>query len=163
MLAKITQPTNDFYALARYLVSGKSGKPHPDRVAWTLPHNLPFDDIDLAAKMMEATAHLSARTKNAAYHVIVGWGLDEHPTPEQMQEIAVKTLEKAGLGEHEAFIMGHGDTAHKHLHMMINRVHPETGRAWRTSHDYAHFDRIMRTLSDDYGVQIRACPSLQSR
>jgi len=35
--------------------------------------------------------------------------------------------------------------------MMINRIHPETGRAWSTSHDWRRFDRIMRQLSDDYG------------
>lgn len=49
--------------------------------------------------------------------------------------------------------MGHGDKAHAHLHMMINRIHRETGRAWSTSHDYRRFDCIMKQLSDEHGFR----------
>jgi hypothetical protein len=53
--------------------------------------------------------------------------------------------------------MGHGDKAHPHLHMMINRVHPETGRAWSDAHSERRFDAIMRELSEAYGF--RAVPT----
>ncbi len=153
MLAKIVPPTNDFHALARYLVEGATKPPNPDRVAWVFGHNLPTDDPDLAATLMTATAQRSKRCKKAAYHAMIAWAPNERPTPEQMQEIARKTLELAGLGEHQALVMGHGDTPHRHLHMLINRVHPTTGRAWETKHDYALFDRIMRQLSDEHGFR----------
>lgn len=55
---------------------------------------------------------------------MIAWPPDERPLPEMMQEIARKTLELAGLGEHQALIVGHGDAEHRHLHAMINRVHP---------------------------------------
>ncbi|NOU06590.1 MAG: relaxase/mobilization nuclease domain-containing protein, partial [Hyphomicrobiaceae bacterium] len=42
---------------------------------------------------------------------------------------------------------------HRHMHMMINRVHPVTGKAWSTSHDFKRFDRIMRALADEYGFE----------
>jgi len=152
VLASIAPATNDFHALARYLVIGKPATtPHPDRVAWILPHNIPTDDPERAARIMQATAGLSARTRNAAYHLMVAWHENERPTPEQMQEIALETLELAGLGEHQALIMGHGDRPHRHLHMLINRVHPETGKAWHQAHDYARLDAIMRQLSEAYG------------
>lgn len=153
MLASVAPPTNDFHALARYLVHGKTKPTHPDRVAWTLAHNLPTDDPEQAAALMSATAGLSKRTQNAAYHLMIAWHERERPTPETMQEIARKTLEMADLGEHQALIMGHGDTPHRHLHMLINRVHPTTGKAWKTSHDFARFDAIMRQLSEDYGFE----------
>lgn len=153
MLANVVPPTNDFHALARYLVEGDTKPAHPDRVAWILAHNLATDDPQLAAGIMTATAHLSRRCKNAAYHTMIAWAPDEKPSPEIMQEIALKTLGLAGLAEHQALIMGHGDKPHAHLHMLINRVHPTTGRAWDTKHDYALFDRIMRQLSDEYGFQ----------
>lgn len=153
MLANVVPPTNDFHALARYLVEGDSKPAHPDRVAWILAHNLMTDDPELAAGIMTATAQLSRRCKNAAYHAMIAWAPHEKPTPEIMQEIALKTLGLAGLAEHQALIMGHGDKPHAHLHMLINRVHPDTGRAWDTKHDYALFDRIMRQLSDEYGFQ----------
>jgi hypothetical protein len=151
MLANIVPPTNDFHALARYLVHGKPGtKASPDRVAWIRTHNL---HPELAATLMMATAQLSKRCKNAAYHAMIAWHPDEKPTPEQMQLIAKRTLELAGLGEHQTLIMGHGDTPHQHLHMLINRVHPTTGKAWDTKHDYRRFDTIMRQLAEEHGFR----------
>lgn len=152
MLANLTPPTNDFFAIARYLVHGKPGtKPLPRRVAWVKTRNLPTDDPELAATYMTATARLSRRIRKAAYHAIISWHQAENPSPEIMQEIADATLELAGLGEHEALIMGHGDKPHPHLHMLVNLIHPGSGRAWSSSHDYRRFDDIMRKLSDVYG------------
>lgn len=153
MLAVVVPPTNDFFALARYLVHGKTRPTPANRVAWTIAQNLPTDDPELAARFMTATAELSPRCRKAAYHAMIAWAAHERPTPETMQEIARKTLDLAGLSEHQALIMGHGDKPHPHLHMLINRVHPVTGKAWRTSHDYKMFDRIMRQLSDEYGFE----------
>ena len=158
MLAKIEPAHADFFALARYLIEGNDRPTHPDRVAWMFAKNIPVDDDPmLAAKIMAATAELSARCSNPCYHMSINWEHAERPSPEIMQEIARRTLELAGLDEHQAFVMGHGDKAHPHLHMMINRVHPETGGAWSTSHDYRRFDRIMKQLADDYGFQHVPC------
>lgn len=151
MLAKVAPPSNDFHALARYLVRGKSGTPDPRRVAWLFTQNLPTDDPLLAAKYMEATAQLSARTRKAAYHLMIAWHSDERPTPEAMQDVARQTLQLAGLAAHQALVMGHGDKPHPHLHILLNRVHPDTGRAWKTAQDYARFDHIMRQLADAHG------------
>lgn len=151
MLAKVAPPSNNFHALARYLVRGKSGEPDLKRVAWLFTHNLPTDDPLLAAKYMEATAQLSARTRKAAYHLMIAWHADERPTPGAMQNVARQTLQMAGLAEHQALIMGHGDKPHPHLHILLNRIHPDTGRAWKTTHDFARFDRIMRDLAEAHG------------
>ncbi len=153
MLAQLEKPTHDFQALATYLIHGDTHPTPANRVAWTISQNLPTDDPLLAAHYMTATAELSRRCKNACYHAMIAWHPDERPSLEVMQEIARRTLGLAELGEHQTLIMGHGDKAHPHLHMMINRVHPETGRAWSTSHDYRRFDRIMKQLSDEYGFR----------
>lgn len=102
---------------------------------------------------MQATAALYKRTKKAAYHLMIAWHERECPTPEMMQEMALKTLALAGLAGHQALIMGHGDKPHRHLHMMINRVHPGSGKAWKHNQDFARFDAIMRQLSDEYGFE----------
>lgn len=153
MLAAVMPPHNDFHTLARYLLLGKNGKGSPERVAWVFAQNLPTDDPMLAATYMQATAERSRRCKNAAYHTIISWHEAERPSAKVMQEIARRTLDLAGLAGHQALVMGHGDTAHRHLHMMINRVSPVTGRAWSTSHDFKRFDRIMRELAGEYGFQ----------
>lgn len=154
MLAKIAPASNDFHALARYLVSGRPGTtPNPNRVAWTYAQNLPTNEPDLAATYMQATAQLSARIRNAAYHLMIAWHERERPDAELMQTVARRTLELAGLAEHQALFMGHGDTPHRHLHILLNRVHPDTGRAWKTSQDFARFDGIMKQLAAERGCE----------
>lgn len=154
MLVKVAPLTNDFHAMARYLVHGKAGtRPDPRRVLWAFGYNLPTDDPELAAKLMSATAALSPRTRKAAYHLMIAWHEQEQPTPQQMQDVARQTLALAGLGEHQALVMGHGDKPHPHLHILCNRVHPDTGRAWKASHDYARFDRIMCALAPEFGFE----------
>lgn len=153
MLANIEPAHNDFHALASYLVHGRERPTHPGRVAWLMAHNLPSDDPLRAAKIMTATAELSRRCRNACYHMSINWHPDEQPTPAIMQEITKRTLDLAGLGEHQALVIGHGDKPHAHCHLMINRVHPVTGRAWSTSHDWRRFDRIMKELAGGYGFR----------
>lgn len=150
MLAKIAPPGRDFKALCDYLMRGR-GSPVEERVSWTMARNLPTDDAELAAKLMAATARLSARTLKPVYHVMIAWAPQEQPDAEMMQTIATQALELTGLGEHQAYIVSHGDTAHRHLHMVINRVHPETGKAWRAAHDFKLFDRVMRQLAGAHG------------
>ncbi len=157
MLAKIAPLSSDFRGLARYLLEGSTRPIDPARVAWVASHNVPTRDARLAAVVMEATAQLSRRCAKPVYHLMLNWHPSERPAPEIMQEIARRTLEMAGLGEHQALVMGHGDTAHAHLHMMINRVHPETGRAWETKHDFQRFDRIMKALAEEYGFTPAPC------
>lgn len=151
MLAQAEKPTNDFFALARYLTHGRERPTSSDRVAWVLSQNLPDADPEMAARLMTASASGSRRCKDACYHLMIAWHERERPTPDVMQEIAVKTLHMAGLAEHQAFIMGHGDKPHPHLHIMLNRVSPLDGRAWKTSHDYRLWDRIMGQMSEEYG------------
>lgn len=153
MLAKIAPCSADFFALARYLRDGKGGTPGPDRVTWVMTHNLGTDDVELAAKYMAATAASSPRCKKPLYHLMVAWHARERPSEDVQREIALRTLQLAGLDEYQALVVGHGDTAHRHFHVMLNRVHPDTGRAWKTNDDYRKFDRIMRQLSDAYGFE----------
>ena len=39
------------------------------------------------------------------------------------------SLEALGLEGHEALIVAHDDTRHRHVHVVANRVDPETGKA----------------------------------
>lgn len=152
MLCKVAPVSSDFHALARYLLKGK-GDTHPDRVQWMFTQNLATDDPLLAARFMEATASRSTRCVKPVYHLMVAWHERERPSSDIMQEVARRTLEMAGLEGHQALVMGHGDTPHRHFHIMLNRVDPETRKAWKTSDDFKRFDRIMRILSDEYGFE----------
>src|SRR5699024_12371386 len=45
-------------------------------------------------------------------------------------KVAEGYLGHMGLEEHQALVVAHNDTAHPHVHIAVNRVHPERGKAW---------------------------------
>ena len=162
MLAKIKPSRNDFHTLARYLIDGDERPPNPKRVAWLFTHNLACeDDPMLAADYMAATAELSDRCRTPTFHMSVNWHESEHPSPEVMQEIARRVLDMSGLGEHQALVVGHADRPHKHFHIMANRVHPATGKAWSEWQSKLRFDRIMKQLADEYGFRYVPCHAVE--
>src|SRR5262249_46983421 len=60
--------------------------------------------------------------------VSLAWAPGETPTREAMCEAAASFLKAMGGGGHQALYVAHNDTCHPHLHVILNRVHPETGR-----------------------------------
>ncbi len=95
---------------------------------------------------MHVTAQVLSRCEKPVYHVSLSFDKKDAPTRTQMEGACDAVLRDLGLEDHQAFLEAHNDTAHPHVHMMINRVHPETGRAWSTSHDYRRIERTLRGL-----------------
>lgn len=68
--------------------------------------------------------------------ISLSWHPSETPTTEQMIAAADSYLTRMGWSEHQALYVGHNDTAHPHIHIILNRVHPETGRVLDDRNDY---------------------------
>jgi hypothetical protein len=58
----------------------------------------------------------------------LSWHKDDAPSPEHMIEAADAFLKHMKWDEHQAVIVGHNDTEHRHIHIILNRVNPDTGR-----------------------------------
>lgn len=58
----------------------------------------------------------------------LSWHKDDQPTPEHMVEAADALLKHMGWDQHQAVYVGHNDTEHRHIHVILNRVNPENGR-----------------------------------
>src|SRR5258708_6228602 len=57
-----------------------------------------------------------------------GWAWWSWYLPRRCFEMPPERYLKAmGWREHQALLIPHTDTAHPHLHIILNRVHPETG------------------------------------
>ncbi len=155
MLANVPKPGRCFQGLRRYLVDGHLGrKGGANRVAWIATRNLITDDPKLASTLMTATAQLSARCQKPVYHLIVSWKAAERPSRAQMQAVVEATLTDIGLASHQALMVGHADTANPHVHVLLNRIHPDTGRAWSDSNDYRRIERSMARQAQAMGFEM---------
>ena len=62
-------------------------------------------------------------------HYTLSWAKDERPDRAEMNRAAEETLKALGLERHQALIVAHNDKTHPHVHLVVNRVDPATGKA----------------------------------
>ncbi len=153
MIGKVPKAGRGFGGLVRYLLNGPRDQVKAqDRIAWTATRNLAVDDPELVPKLMRATAALSRRVASPVYHYVISWHHNEAPTDDFMREVADTTSADLGLAEYQLLYIAHADTKHRHVHIVANRVHPETGVAWKASHDYRTIEQSLRRQSEAHGL-----------
>lgn len=77
---------------------------------------------------MLALSQEAVRSKDTINHYVLSWQEGEQPCQEQVEEAVSIFMEVLDLKEHQAVYALHVDTDNVHLHLAINRVHPETLR-----------------------------------
>jgi hypothetical protein len=148
----VSSSGKSFRALAAYLATGRSGE-EQERVAWTASRNLPTGDPELAATFMRATAAQSDRVEKPVYHVVLSFDPNDGVDRTAMERVADRVLERLGLAEHQGVIVAHRDRAHSHLHLLVNRVHPETGKAWERWKDQPVIQQVLREEERELGLR----------
>lgn len=121
-----------------------------DRVAWTEVRNLAIDDPQAAMRVMVATAQQADALKAAAgvkatgrksnahvYAYSLAWHPDEAGNLDRAEMIRAvdQSLKVLGAENHQAVIVCHTDQKHPHVHVIVNRVDPHTGKMLSTSND----------------------------
>lgn len=142
-------------AFAYYLHDKRqdAASPHletAERVAWTETRNLATDDPRIAKRVMIATALSADELKKAAgvrnsgrksaahvYAYSLAWHPDEAGKLDQveMTRAADASLKALGADHLQALIVCHSDRRHPHIHVIINRVDPATGKMHGFSND----------------------------
>lgn len=144
-----------------YLEVGRSGHEH-ERVAWTASRNLcDIDDPEIAGRLMEATADQSLRIQKPVYHVSLAFDPKDTVDRSRMELVADRVLDNLGLQEHQALFVAHRGREHAHVHIVVNRVHPETGVAWERWRDYPRIEATLRETERELGL--RQVPGLHYR
>ena len=101
-----------------------------ERVGFVHTENLGGMEDDRAAiGLMINTARQSRRCEKPVYAFSLGWHPEETPSREDMLKAGREALKVLGMQDHQALMIAHTDTAHPHLHIIVNRIHPETGKA----------------------------------
>ena len=139
MIVRILSGGKSFKGLSDYLTHDPEAET-TNRVAWTHTHNLANDHVPCAVNEMvwtardaeilkqEAGVRAGGRaTENPVKHLSLNWAPDDNPTREHMIETTEDFLRRMKWQEHQAILVAHDDKPYKHVHLMLNVVHPETG------------------------------------
>ena len=124
-------------------LDGEESRTTSERVEWMVFNNLAVDDPSSAWRIMAATARQQDEIKRRAgnsvagnksdqvvFHYSLGWHPDEKAglNRAEMIRAANESLQALGATNHQAAIIAHNDTAHPHVHVVINRVDTESGK-----------------------------------
>ena len=147
MVVKMSSPGRSFGGVADYCLHdprmpGEAHHPESaERVEWTETRNLATSEGERAGRIMAATAEASPELKRLAggaatgrklekpvCHYSLNWAKDEKPDRQEMRRAAQESLKALGLERHQALVVSHRD-GQPHVHVIANRVDPESGQA----------------------------------
>lgn len=166
-------------ALAYYLHDkrpdgARAGPATAERVAWTETRNLATDDPQAAKAIMIATARQADQLKAAAgikagrkattgavYAYSLSWNPEERDRIDRAEMLkAVESSLKALKADHlQAVIVCHNETRHPHVHVILNRVDPATGKQHTTGNDFNKLDAWALAYRKERGEELKYCPA----
>ena len=143
MVTKMSAPGRSFDGVADYCLHDRwvPVQGHPERVEWTETRNLATSEGERAARIMAATAEAAPELKRLAgraatgrklekpvCHYSLNWAKEEKPDRHEMLRAAERSLKALGMERHQVLIVSHRD-GQPHVHVIANRVDPESGKA----------------------------------
>lgn len=152
MIAKIPVKRGDgrssFSTLSRYIAGDKLDRSTGEivRAAADVVCVTNCLSLNTASAEMKAAAYANPRIKYPVYHVVLSWREGERPTDKQMIEAAKAAQKAVSMDGHQFVYAIHRDTENAHVHMMINRVHPDSAKAIYPQNDFYKLDRCMREM-----------------
>lgn len=150
MIAKVPDKRNDkkssFRTLKEYITRRETNSETGEVVTVEAPTETNCLSLKTASAEMKAAADMNGRVKDPVYHAVISWKEGEHPSDKQMFEAGHAAMKAVGMDGHQYVFAIHRDTENWHLHMMVNRVHPETERTVYPDRDFFKLDKCMREI-----------------
>jgi len=143
-----------FRQLASY-IRGRSDKP---RATWFLAANLPGvtrpRDLELAYRLVEAVQAQNTRAgSHRTYHLVVSLHPEDRSLrANDLRRVVENLVETLGFTGHQYIAARHNDKDHEHVHVAINKIHPETFRIHSPAWDHQKLFTAGRALELELGL-----------
>ena len=113
------------FGLAEYITEPQLSN-EMEKCIYSEAVNFISTDLKSQAAEMVALSQEAVKSKDPIDHWVLSWKSNERPTPAQAREAAAIFIKQCGLEGHQYIIGLHDDTENMHLHIAVNRVHPDT-------------------------------------
>ena len=163
MVPNVTKGGASFKGAAAYYLHDKEAETN-ERIAWTETVNLITSDPEKATRVMAATAMAQNELKIEAgikvtgrklekpvYVYSLSWHPEEQPDKATMVEAARESLKALGVEDRQALIVCHNDEPHPHVHVIVNRVSMQDGRAANMRGDHLKLSRWAESWEKRHG------------
>jgi Relaxase/Mobilisation nuclease domain. len=136
--------------LVRYITSSQGKQERVGEVTITNCHSIDPQD---AIREMLAVQACNTRTKDDKnYHLLVSFADGERPSADVLRAIEARLCDAMGFGEHQRISAVHHDTDHVHIHIAINKIHPERHTVHTPYYDKLVRSETCQALEREFGL-----------
>jgi len=154
---QINDPSKeDLHRLIEYQEHGKDHLQREERVLYTGTGNCIGEDAFAAEAEMKILALANKRVKKSEHfaHLIFSPSPEDPAlSHEQWKEIINRTLKSLHMSDHQYFYYVHKDTDQEHMHLVINRINPDTLKWNDMSYDFRVFQELGTEFENQYGLK----------
>ena len=108
-----------------------------------------------AAAEAELIQSKNVRTRmDKTYHLLLSFREGDHPSPEVMCALEARICAALGYSDHQRVSAVHYDTDHTHIHIAINKIHPQRYNAHEPYFDKKHLGQLCQSLEKEYNLAL---------
>jgi hypothetical protein len=111
------------------------------------------DPLDAAIEMQAVQLQNQRSGADKTYHLVIAFPPGENPEAKILNDIEARICQSLGYGEHQRASAVHSDTDNLHLHIAINKIHPEKLTIHTPHYDYKILGDICEKLEHEYDLE----------
>ncbi|AMV15208.1 TPA: relaxase/mobilization nuclease domain-containing protein [Legionella pneumophila] len=143
---------SSFSGLVQYLCNQQNKQERVGKIR--LSNCTSFDPIWAVQEVLATQAKNQRATGDKTYHMLISFAPGENPTAQVLQEIEDTVASSIGFKEHQRISVVHHDTDNLHIHVAINKIHPQTFNMMEPFRAYKIFAEVASKLEIELGLQI---------
>lgn len=141
---------SSFAGLVNYMVDPQQ---QTERVGTIQATNCHSDRVDAVIAEVLNTQQMNKRAlSDKTYHLVISFRPEDQPTNKVLQAIESELCDGLGFNGHQRISVVHHDTDHLHVHVAINKIHPERLTIHNPHYDYKVIGEWCKKLEQQYGL-----------
>ncbi|MCC8995639.1 MAG: relaxase/mobilization nuclease domain-containing protein [Nitrosomonas sp.] len=143
---------SSFSRLVNYLVRKEKEEDRPSRVIAT---NCVTSTLDFAVFEIECTQERNTRARSdKTYHLVISFDSNIAPPDAVLADIEHEFCKALGFEEHQRISVAHNDTENFHIHLAINKIHPQKLTIQEPYRDFWKLGKACEILEYRHGLNV---------
>lgn len=143
---------SSFSGLVQYLCNTQNKKERVGKVRLSNCNSI--DPIWAVQEVLATQARNQRASGDKTYHMLISFAPGENPSAQVLQKIEDTVASSIGFKEHQRISVVHHDTDNLHIHVAINKIHPQTFNMIEPYRAYKTFAEVGSKLEIELGLQI---------
>ncbi|PWY54588.1 conjugal transfer protein TraI [Legionella qingyii] len=152
---------SSFSGLVQYLCNTQNKKERVGKVRLSNCNSI--DPIWAVQEVLATQARNQRALGDKTYHMLISFAPGENPSSQALQEIEDRVASSIGFKEHQRISVVHHDTDNLHIHVAINKIHPQTFNMIEPYRAYKTFAEVASKLETELDLKITNHQTRKSR